>query len=252
MSDNSKTSTKPVTGPSLRPSDFVTEQPDLSKYTLDEVLSRFKETEKRRGLNTEPENEAEVRLHVHSAPRELISSIRVVAAHFGVSQSVLTKCMSRHLADWYANSLGMLQLASEYNEIYKLIKMQAYSTLRLQAENPAKFSLLSPADHTSTGVSTIRWVVARVRDANDVVHIDVMNLIMIGFMWSLTTIEHPEWDANAIKRFFVPEVYNFDAFVAERRIDVQSLQAKYKYREDINYNDHIYIREPMVSYDKVV
>jgi hypothetical protein len=237
-----------VTGPSLRPSDFVTEQPDLSQCTLDEVLSRFKDTEKRRGLNTEPENEAEVRLHIHSAPRELISSIRVMAAHFGVSQAVLTKCMSRHLADWYANSLGMLQLASEYNEIYKLIKMQAYSTLRLQAENPAKFSLLSPADRTSTGISTIRWVIAKVRDANDVVHIDVMNLIMIGFMWSLTTAEHSEWDANAIRRFFVPEVYNFETFVAERRIDVRSLQAKYNHRESIGYNDHIYVRETGLGY----
>jgi Pyruvate/2-oxoacid:ferredoxin oxidoreductase gamma subunit len=151
--------------------------------------------------------------------------------------------MSRHLADWYANSLGMLKLAASYNEIYRLIKYQTYSTLRLQAESPAKFTFVHSLDDAKTAISTIRWVVAKMREANDVIHIDIPNLVMIGFMWSLTTLEHAEWDDNAINRFFAPEVYNFEVFVSERQIDIQSLWSKYQRRESTNYNDRIYVRD---------
>ena len=89
----------PISPVSIHPSSFTDDLPDLSILSLEEVIARFKDTEKRRNAKSEPENESEVFWHVRSAPGELMSSLRVVASHLGISRAVLTKCMSRQLVD---------------------------------------------------------------------------------------------------------------------------------------------------------
>jgi hypothetical protein len=153
MPDGTKSKTG---GPSLRPTEFIHELPDISKYSLESVIAMFKDTEKKRNLKTEPDDQTEVRWRVRSAPAELLSSLRIAASHLNVSQSVLTKCMSHQIADWYGNALGLTSLAADYDDIYNQIKFQTYSTLRRQAENPAKFSFVGATDNAKTSVSTIQ------------------------------------------------------------------------------------------------
>lgn len=234
---------------SLRPTAFSDDLPDLSQLSLEDVVARFKDTEKRRRLDTEPENESEVRWRVRSAPCELLSSLRIVSGNLGVSTAILTKCMSHQLADWYANSLGLDRLSVEYHEVFRLIKAQTYSTLRWQAEHPAEFKFVGSVDVARTSVSTIKWVVARLSAVQDVVGVSVHNLFMMGLMWSLTTVAHREWDGNTVSRFFAPEVFNFETFVADRKVDVAALRMKFDNREKAHYNDHIFIGEGGQNYE---
>jgi hypothetical protein len=71
---------------------------------------------------------------------------------------------------------------------------------------------------------------------------DIGDLLMLGFMWSLTTLEHREWDANTITRFFDPEVFNFETLVADRRVDVLALHMKFNNRESSGYGDRVFGR----------
>ena len=228
---------------SIHPSSFTDDQPDLSILSLEEVVARFKDTEKRRNSKTEPDNEVEVFWHIRSAPGELMSSLRVVASRLGISRSVLTKCMSRQLVDWYSNSLGLTKLSEDYNNVYSDIKRQAYSTLRVQAENPPTFSFVSRVEQIDTTASTIRWVVSKLTEMHEFVGLTAHDLFMVGLMWCLTQLENREWDKNVIERFFEPEVYNFETLVVDRSADLMALQMKFQHREATNYNDHIFAVE---------
>ena len=228
---------------SIHPSSFSDEQPDLSKFSLEDVVSRFKDAEKKRNTKTEPENEAEVRWHLRSAPGELISSIRIVSAHLGVSRAVLTRCMSRHLIDWYINSLGLDSLSRDFDDIFDCIKKRAYSTLRYQAEHPAEFRLVGHIERCNTAISTISWVSGKLTDIHDLLGVDSGDLLTIGLMWSLTMLETRDLDNISVDKFFMPEVFNLETLIAERRIDVVALRMKYEHRELVNYSDHIFVKD---------
>lgn len=225
---------------SLQPSTFTDDLPDLSKMSLEEVVARFKDTEKKRTLRVEPETEAEVFWGVRSAPVELMSSLKVVSVRLGVSRSVLTKCMSRQLVDWYMNSLGLESLKAEFDTIYTKIKLRGYSTLRIQAENPAKFDFTIPQEAIHTSISTIQWVITRLQDVGEIIGMSSTELLLSGMVWSLTTLENRDWDRRCIEKRFIPESCNLSTLVNDRLADVRALCAKYQYRESIGYNLLIY------------
>ena len=230
----------PSSAVSIHPDSFTDEQLDLSILSLEQVVARFKDTEKRRSAKSEPENEAELLWPVRYAPVELMSSLKVVASHLAVSRRTLTKCMSRQLADWYTNSLGLDGLRSEYENIYAKIKLSGYSTLRIQAENPAKFSFACPLERVGTSIATIRWVMAKLMDAKEVVGVNGIDLLLVGMAWSLTTLENQDWDRRNIERYYVPETGNLNVLIGDRLADVRALCAKYNRREEIGYNELIY------------
>jgi len=226
----SKGSTSPV---SIHPSTFTDDLPDLSKMSLEEVVLRFKDVEKKRNSRVEPDGEQEVFWAIRHAPVELISSIKVASEHLGVSRAVLTKCMSRQVADWYSNSLGLGDLVSTYKEIYAKIKRRTYTVLRIQAENPSKFSFAQQPELISASVNTIRWVVAKLDDIHVVVGMNVTDLLLAGFCWSLTTLDNCDWDSENVIHSFQPEVDNIGDILKCRMIDVRGLYTKYQMFEEI-------------------
>ena len=228
-----KPTTKTNTTVSIAPSSFSDDLPDLSVLSLEEVVARFKDVEKRRNARSEPEKEAEVFWAVRRAPVELMSSLRIVSAHFGISRAVLTKCMSRQVADWYANSLGLDELESAYNDIYSRIKLKGYTTLRIQAENPAKFSFANQPEDVYVSISTIRWVLAKLGDVRGIVGVSSTDLLLAGFCWSLTTLENRDWDRFNIETLFKGEARNISMLVRDRLVDVHSLSAKFQVREEL-------------------
>jgi hypothetical protein len=218
---------------SIHPGSFTSELPDLSTLALEEVVARFKDVEKKRNPQTEPDSEAEVFWAIRRAPVELVSSLRVVAAHLGVSRAVLTKCISRQVADWYTNSLGLTELETAYNDIYSKIKLKGYTTLRIQAENPAKFSFAQQPEDVYVSVSTIRWVLTKLGDVKEIVGVSGTDLLLAGFCWSLTTLENREWDKHNIDNMFELEAGNVSLIIKDRLVDVRALCAKYTFREGV-------------------
>lgn len=222
------TNNRPV---SLHPDSFTADFPDLSKFTLEEVVSRFKDVEKKRTVNTEPESEAEAHWAVRSAPVELSSSLKVVSARMGISRNVLTKCMSRQVVDWYSNALGIEKLMNDYNDIYSKIKLKSYTTLRIQAEHPARFCYACQPEPVNISISTIRWVLGKLGEVREVIGVYAQDLLLSGMCWSLTTLENKDWDRSNIEKFFVPEADNIRTLISDRIIDIVGLQEKYKNRE---------------------
>ncbi len=218
---------------SVKPSSFADDRPDLSILSLEEVVARFKDVEKKRNINTTPEVEAEVPWMVRSAPVELVSSLKVVSARLGVARSVLTKCMSRQVMDWYSNSLGLDRLVTEYEGVYAKIKLRGYTTLRIQAENPSKFSYANQPEDTRTSLSTIRWVIGKLGDVRDIIGVKRVDLLLVGLAWSLTTLANREWDEVNIIRYFLPEANNISILIRDRLVDVKALREKYEIREDL-------------------
>lgn len=212
---------------------FHDDKEDLSVVSLERVVEIYKTSEQNRSRRTEPDNEAEISRRVRMAPIELMSSLTVVATRLGISRSLLTKCLSHHVIDWYAYGLDIATLASEYAAIYSDIKLASYTTLRIQAENPARFSFAHQPEETTTSVATIAWVFAKMSEISELLGVDATNLLLIGFCWSLTTLENTDWDANNIRRHFRPEVRNMEVLIQDRRIDVRSLRDKYNVRHKL-------------------
>ena len=219
---------------SIHPSSFTDELPDMSKVPLEEVVARFKDAEKRRTARTEPDSEAHVFWPVRVAPVELLSSISIMAVHLGVSRSVLTKCMSRQVVDWYTNSLGLSELTDSFNIIYGKIKLRGYTTLRIQAEHPAKFSFAQQGEPAYRSVCTVRWVMSKMNGIHDVLGVNSTDLLLAGFCWSLTTLDNSSWDETNINTVFAPEARNMSVLVQDRLVDIHSLYAKFSLRESHN------------------
>ncbi len=218
---------------SIHPSSFTDERPDLSISPLEEVVARFKDVEKRRNTKSEPENEAEVFWAVRRAPVELMSSLRIVSVRLGISRAILTKCISRQVTDWYTNSLGLGELDTAFKDIYAKIKLRGYTTLRIQAENPAKFSYAHQPEDVHVSISSIRWALTKLGDVRDVVGVGLTDLLLSGFCWSLTTLENRDWDACNIDGVFKLEAGNISTLIKDRLIDVHALCAKYNVREEL-------------------
>lgn len=217
---------------SFCPASFSDDLPDLSLMSLEEVVSMFKDTERKRNQRTEPDNEAEVRWLARATPIELVSSLRLVAGDLGVSVSVLTRCMSRQLADWYANRLDVANLSDSYTRIYRQIKRRSYTTLRIQAENPASFSYAHQPEQGRVSFSTIRWIVGVLSELHTVLGIKSIDLFMIGMVWSLTTLANKDIDASNIDRYFLPEVHSMEIMLKDRAVDIEALNRKYLIREE--------------------
>jgi len=221
---------KPV---SIHPSSFTADLPDLSKFSLEEVVARFKDVEKKRNKDAEPEGEKEVFLSIRHAPVELISSLNVAVEHLGSqSRSVLTKCMSRQVMDWYDNNADLVALTASYKEIYAKVKKRGYTVLRVQAENPPKFSFFQQPETVNVSISTIQWVLAKLRDVHNVIGMSVPDLLLAGFCWSFTTLENCDWDSENIGRLFQPEADNVSVILKCRTVDVKSLFTKFQMFEE--------------------
>ena len=218
---------------SIHPSSFSNDLPDLSTFSLEEVVARFKDVERKRSARSEPDGEAEVFWAIRRAPVELMSSLRVVSARMGVSRAVLTKCMSRQVVDWYSNSLGMGELSTTFEDIYSKVKLRGYTTLRIQAENPAKFSYAHQAEDVYVSISSIRWVLSKLGEVKEVIGAGSTDLLLAGFCWSLTTLENRDWDAHNIEGVFKVEAESISTLIRDRLIDVRSLYAKYTVREEL-------------------
>jgi hypothetical protein len=221
---------------SIHPSTFTDDLPDLSKMSLEDVVARFKDVEKKRSIHTEPDGEQEVPWMIRFAPVELISSLEIISTRMGISRSVLTKCLSRQVSDWYSNSLDIDKLVNVYNDIYGKIKLKSYTSLRSQADSPAKFSYVCPPESVHTSISTIRWVASKLGDIKKAVGISTIDLLLAGFCWGLTTMENRDWDRSNIERFFIPEATNIGLLINDRHADVIALCAKFNYREKISYS----------------
>jgi hypothetical protein len=221
---------------SIHPKTFTDDLPDLSKMSLEEVVARFKDVEKKRNDKTEPRMEQESYWPVYHAPVELMSSLTMLAEHLDVSRAILTKCLSRQVVDWYANSDNLTEITTSYKEIYTKIKRRGYTVLRIQAENPAKFSFWQQPEPTKTSVNTIQWVLAKLREVQSVVGVSVIDLLLAGFCWSFTTLEDRGWDAENVARFFQPEVDNMDVIFKCRLLDVRGLYTKFQLFEEVRKN----------------
>jgi hypothetical protein len=199
--------------------------------SLEAVVSRFKDGEKKRNTRSEPDGQAEIFWPVRRAPSELLSSIKVVSNRLNVTRSVLTKCMSRHAISWYEQSASLSQLTADFNCIYAKIKQRGYPALRHQADNLSGFEFVQPCDSLHISISTIAWVLSELRDIDEVARVGATDLLLLGFCWSLTTLDNQDWDRVSIETSFAPEVANWDEFLLDRITDVQGLSEKYDRRE---------------------
>lgn len=218
---------------SLQPSTFTDDLPDLSKMSLEEVVARFKDVEKKRTSGVEPESEREVFWAIRHAPVELVSSLNVASEHLNVTRAVLTKCMSRQVVDWYANTPALTELSISHREVYAKIKRRKYTVLRIQAENPPKFSFFQQPEPVKVSINTIRWVLAKLSTVQTVIGMSVTDLLLAGFCWSLTTLDDCDWDSESIKQSFQPEVENIAIILKCRAIDVRSLFTKFQMFEEL-------------------
>lgn len=213
---------------------FGKDDDNLAELSLESVVARFQEKESKRPAKYDSEaSEAEAArvVFVQHSPVELLSSLRAVATSLGVSRSLLTKCLSHQLIDWYNTSLGMSRLEVEYQDIYSRIQKRCYTTLRIQAENPAAFafSSLEPL-RRPTSLTTIGWAWSRLSEIRDVTGVNATDLLLVGLVFCLTTSEGKQ-DDHTIRTCFLPERHSMEMLVRDRIIDVEALRKKYELRE---------------------
>ena len=208
-------------------------RPVLSaEMSLEDVVYNYGEDERERRVGTTPEEQSSTRTCIKSSVIvELASSIRIIAPQMsrevrGTTQSVLTKCMARHLVYWYKEVLEIDRLASRYSSAFNEAK-RGHTTLRLQMERETyQYSVQTEKPAVLWEVPT--FVLSELSEWGKPLGASVHQLLVVGMAWSLTTLKHIEWDKDNILRYFLPETKYMEKTIKFRELDIDCTEKKLK------------------------
>lgn len=198
----------------------------LHQLSLEEVVEKLKEGEKKRHKETDP-NQQVVDRFMRSAPQGLITSLRSIASRLGVTRRVLTCCLAPQVVSWYGVGLDLDVVLGAYEEIYEQIRQKPkLYPIKKQMESRARFFFDRP-EPVGTSVSVIGWVVAKLASYGSYLGAGWDELLLSGLAWSVTTLEHQEWDRENIEAVFLPEVKSVRLQVEDAKDDLACFAGKY-------------------------
>lgn len=198
----------------------------LHQLSLEDVVGKLKDGEKKRHEETDP-NQRIVDRFVRSAPQGLITSLRSVADKLGITRRVLTCCLTPQVVSWYGLELGLDNVLGSYGELYELVRRKpALYPIKKQMESRARFFFDRP-EPVSTSVGTISWATAKLASYGSCLGASWDGLLLSGLAWSITRLEHQEWDQESIETIFLPEVKSVKLQVEDVKDDLANFAGKY-------------------------
>lgn len=198
----------------------------LHELSLEEVVAKFKDAEKKRHEATDPDQQVIDRF-VRETPPGLVSSLRVIARRLDVSRRVLTCCLAPQIVSWYGVELGLDVVATDYENLYEEVrKKPKLYPIRKQMESRARFSFDRP-EPIGTSVSIVRWAASKLASYGQCLGAVWDELFLSGLAWSVTTLEHREWDQENIEVTFLPEVRSVKLQVGDSIDDMVCFASKY-------------------------
>lgn len=198
--------------------------------SLEEIVANHKEAEFKRRMNAEPPEQAVIFEHVRETPQCLLVSLGSVASRLRVNRSVLTRCLSHQVVSWYRDCLGLEMLCSQYADLFEQVRQRVCCmSLRRQMQQKGKFNFHN-TEPASTSVSSVAWVRTTLAVYGDLLGARWSELLLSGLAWSLTTLEHKEWDEENVETFFKPEVLSVEMFVSDTTIDFDCYSKKFAQR----------------------
>lgn len=198
----------------------------LYQLSLEEVVEKYKGEEKKRYAETDPDKQMIDRF-VRAAPLGLITSLRSIAGRLGVSRRALTCCLTPQIVSWYGEALGLEDVVGEYGVLYEEVRQRIkLYPIKRQMESRARFSFDRP-EPVGTSVSTIRWAASKLAAYGSCLGAVWDELFLSGLAWSITTLEHREWDPENIATIFLPEVRSVKLQVEDVKDDMACFASKY-------------------------
>jgi len=202
--------------------------PLSSDMCLEDVVKCYCDEERARkqGLGERDSD----RRHIRSAVNELSSSIKVLAPQLSrhlrmsVSQSVLTKCMARHALCWYGEILGLGVLAEAYARVFAEAK-RGHTVIRKQMEQ-VNFEAQMVPETVDVHWEVPNFVMLTLDGWKEPMSVETYTLLVYGMAWSLTTLQHREWDECNIETYFLPEIRHLEKMLVFRRIDLEAFRSK--------------------------
>ena len=206
----------------------------LHELSLEEVVAKLKDSEKKRYEQTDPDQQVIDRF-VRATPPGLVASLRAIARRLGVSRRVLTCCQAPQVVSWYGAGLGLDDVAVGYDNLYEEVRRKpSLYPIRKQMESRARFSFDRP-EPIGTSVSIARWAASKLASYGQCLGATWDELFLSGLAWSITTLEHQEWDQENIEAIFLPEVKSVMLQVGDTKDDMVCFAGKYaRWTEDVS------------------
>ena len=206
----------------------------LHELSLEEVVAKFKDAEKKRHEATDPDQQVIDRF-VRVTPVGLLTSLKSVAKNLNVSRRLLTCCLTPQIVSWLGDALGLDVIVEGYGGLYEEVRKRTrLYPIRKQMESRARFFFDRP-EPVETSVSTIRWAASRLAKYGFCLGATWDELFLSGLAWSLTTLEQKEWDQENIDNVFLPEVRSVTLQVGDTKDDMECFACKYaRWTEDIS------------------
>jgi len=160
----------------------------LLDMSMEEVVGRFLEREKRRHLDAkDDENQQEVVIGIRSAPSGLVAILESASYQMGVSRSILTRCLSYQVASWYDSLAPISDLTRLFYVAQQKALDNGYPELCRRIKSvPYEFKLLD-TEHTS--LRSIAWVRSKLYDLSLPVGVSMYHLFLIGLCRSIATTD---------------------------------------------------------------
>ena len=212
-------------GTSIAPSSF-SEDAGLLDMSMEDVVGLFLDREKKRAKDAmADENQQEGQIGSRVIPMGLMLAVDSACERLGTTKSLLTKCLSHHVAAWFDSLERIRKLA----ELFKIARSAAY-----EFGYPDLYDNMRP-NYTFTNTSprpisfkTICWVRNKLYGIAQPVGVPVGSLFIIGLCFSLSTSEDTE--SRTVRKYLEAEVAQFKQHVEEQYIQISGFHDKVRLR----------------------
>lgn len=197
----------------------------LLDLSMDEVVERFLEKEKRRYKEAkDDETQQEVAISVRRVPVGLTAVLEAASYRMGVSRSVLTRCLSHQIAAWYDSLASLHETITQFYDAYQKALDYGFpdlcKRLKLTPYEPASSS------EEFTSFSSVSWVRGKLYGLSLPLGVPTYQLFVIGLCRSLSRGGLYTKTASAL----CGDVDRFLLYTGQRLIEVQNFIRLVDYR----------------------
>jgi len=193
---------------------------------MEDVVALFLEREKRRHKEAkDDENQAEVVIGCRQSPVGLYEVIDSMAHRLGITQSLLTRCLSHQVISWYDSIPGLQLLVTEYYDAHDKAIVIGKPELCSRLSNSG-YSF-SKSSASPVYLKSITWVRSKLTSLSRPLSVPVGLLFLAGLCWSLSCSADESY--RVVGSAFKSEADGLASYVEERFILVRDFHKLVEY-----------------------
>lgn len=201
----------------VSPSNALSAHP--SGLSAEDLIRQYAAAERSRDDQELDKSQREFSVGVRKLPTGLAMVLEKISRDTVEKPSVITKCFSHSVADWYATLPDIPEVVRLYSTVADTCSGSGYADLWKEASGVVGYEHRIPEDvRTMLGATTLKtivWVNSRLGEIAPAVGTTPGRLLAVG-LCRCVCLNRSGWAEGTLEEFLEPEVNNFLWYLRER------------------------------------